>query len=152
MHAINNFLQRPVCDKALVRSAAADVVQLLGNCREEMEHHLDPRNGWLSLDVINMIGASLAEPFHVEEASLASACWSEECRKNDVLGCFCNWNNVRWTVLLPRLDDNGVLLEFVRLNSCVGELLHQGRAACSSHEPLLQSGKKQYGQVSMHVV
>ena len=57
MHAMNNYLGGPYVSKEACRAAAAQVVHRLG-AEEDVHEHLHPHTGFLSIDVINLLGAS----------------------------------------------------------------------------------------------
>ena len=60
-----------------------------------MSNHLDPRTGWLSIDVINVLGqANLG--LHVEAARVRCL---EDLRGEEDRAALANWNNRHWTVL-----------------------------------------------------
>ncbi len=62
MHALNNLLGGPYVSQDACCRAAQEVCRRLsqvGGDAEDRDHHLDPDTGWLSIDVINMLGASL---------------------------------------------------------------------------------------------
>ena len=101
MHAINNFLGGPYCTRADCRSACSQVVvglsQAAGGDVEASARHLDPETGWLSIDVINVLGQGQLG-IHVEEHSMSLDAFMDQ---GDV-GAFVNWNNQHWTVLVGR--------------------------------------------------
>ena len=63
MHALNNYLQGPYVTKDACRTAAdivsANLSQVGGGDAEDSGRHLHPETGWLSIDVINVLGATL---------------------------------------------------------------------------------------------
>ena len=78
MHALNNYLGGPYVNQDDCRRAARRVVSMpvaagsrdaesLGDA-EELQEHIDLRIGFLSIEVINVVGAGLLG-LHVEEAS-----------------------------------------------------------------------------------
>ena len=99
MHAINNFLGGPYCTRADCRSACSQVVtalsQALGGDAEASAPHLDPETGWLSIDVINVMGAGQLG-IHVEGDSMSLDAFLAQ---GDV-AAFVNWNNQHWTLLV----------------------------------------------------
>ena len=68
MHAINNYLGGPYASQEACRTAAKAVCARLG--QEELEDHLDFHTGWLSIDVINALGASNCG-IHLDETATA---------------------------------------------------------------------------------
>lgn len=101
MHAINNFLGGPYCTREDCRSASSQVVaalsEALGGDVEAQAQHLDPETGWLSVDVINVLGAGQLG-IHVEGDSMSLDAFVGQ---GDV-DAFVNWNNQHWTVLVGR--------------------------------------------------
>ncbi len=69
MHALNNFLCGPYVTPDACRRACSQVVAALseagGGRAEDSSQHLDPESGWLSIDVINVLGQGLFG-LHVE--------------------------------------------------------------------------------------
>ena len=63
MHALNNLLGGPYVSQADCRSAALEVRRRLTQAGagdvEDLAQHLNPETGWLSIDVINVLGAGL---------------------------------------------------------------------------------------------
>ena len=62
MHALNNLLGGPYVTQDDCRRACGEVCRRLsevGGGREDRRQHLDPDTGWLSIDVINILGAGL---------------------------------------------------------------------------------------------
>ena len=101
MHSLNNFLGGPYCTRADCRSACSQVVEALsqavGGDVEASAQHLDPETGWLSIDVINVLGAGQLG-IHVEGGSMSLDAFLAQ---GDV-DAFVNWNNQHWTVLVGR--------------------------------------------------
>ena len=93
MHALNNLLRGDYVDKDACTRAAVQVRRALGGAVLESDH-LDPQSGFLSIDVINLLGSAHLG-IHVEETPTA---W-------DILRYCCgaraliNWNQTHWTVL-----------------------------------------------------
>ena len=98
MHALNNYLGGPYITRdACVRAARQvvfDLSQVGGGDVEDQGNHLHPVTGWLSVQVINVLGASLLG-VHVEERATT---W-EELRRAAPCAALVNWNNSHWTVL-----------------------------------------------------
>ena len=62
---------------------------------EPISNHLDPLTGWLSIDVINVLGqANLG--LHVEAARVS---WPDGLRRQQDGAALVNWNKRHWTVL-----------------------------------------------------
>ena len=101
MHALNNYLGGPyVTQDACVRACSLLVAAL----PEDSSDHLDQQSGWLSIDVINVLGSTLG--FHVEEKSLSI----DEFVALGNGAALLNWNNNHWTVLIS--------------HSCTGPWIH----------------------------
>ena len=66
MHALNNFCGGPFVDKRSCEAAARQVRDKLGGA-EPLSTHLSPDSGYLSIDVINLLGSANLG-LHVEEA------------------------------------------------------------------------------------
>ena len=80
-------------DKDACKRAAVRVSSRLGGADLESDH-LHPQTGYLSIDVINLLGvANLG--IHVEERPTA---W-EELRQCQGARALINWNKTHWTVL-----------------------------------------------------
>ena len=93
MHALNNLLRGRFVDDEACRRAARRVRDSLGGADLETAH-MDPETGFLSIDVINLLGrANLG--IHVDETPTA---WEvlRNCRGARAL---INWNQHHWTVL-----------------------------------------------------
>ena len=62
LHVLNNFLRGPYITREDCRLAAKIVVGELhvlgGGYEESLSNHLDTTSGWLSADVINVLGAA----------------------------------------------------------------------------------------------
>ena len=80
-------------DKASCRAAARQVRDSLGGAVLESDH-LDPQTGYLSIDVINLLGSANLG-IHVEEAPTE---W-EVLRQCQGARALINWNQSHWTVL-----------------------------------------------------
>ena len=93
MHALNNLLRGPMVDKEACRLAARRVRDSLGGADLESAH-LDPQTGFLSIDVINLLGSANLG-IHVEETPTA---W-EVLRHCHGARALINWNQSHWTVL-----------------------------------------------------
>ena len=93
MHALNNLLGGPMVNQDACRVAARNVCDSLGGA-DSVCAHLDPYNGFLSIDVINLLG-SANFGIHVEENPTA---W-EVLRQSHGARALINWNQTHWTVL-----------------------------------------------------
>ena len=93
MHALNNYYGGHYVAQQDCRSAATQVVARLGRA-DAVEDILDSVTGFLSIDVINIIGTALLN-IHVEgnEISLADLCAVQDGAAP------VNWSNKHWTVL-----------------------------------------------------
>ena len=98
MHALNNYMLGPFVKQDDCRRAAQQIVERLSDIRagdeEPLASHLDPNTGWLSVDVINVLGqANLG--IHVESTRVP---WPDLRNQQDV-AALVNWNQRHWTVL-----------------------------------------------------
>ena len=149
MHALNNFMGGPYIDRDNCRRAAARVVTELSEVhdgdRENIGNHLHPESGWLSIDVMNMLGRALLG-IHVGEADCPLA---ELCEATDAQA-FVNWNQQHWTVLRRGGSRGG----WVHLNSQPGRAVHLGRHEVTQAEimVLLAHIQDACGGVTLHRV
>ena len=91
MHVLNNLLQGPYVTQDACRLAANNVVRLNG---DSLSNHLDLASGFLSIDVINVFGASVLG-LHIEATSVD---WQE--LQSEVEGkAIVNCNSQHWTVV-----------------------------------------------------
>ena len=150
MHALNHFLggpyvTKPDC-KAAARQIAEQLSQVAGGDREDLAQHLHPDTGWLSIDVINRLGSTRPEPFHVDEASVP---W-EVLQHVGSCAALVNWSNQHWT-LLERDAEAGM---WRHTNSFLGPGLRHGRrtdlASPKIVQDLLDEIVAQCGSVSLH--
>ena len=93
MHALNNLLRGPMVNKEACRLAAQRVRESFAGAEVESAH-LDPETGFLSIDVINLLGSANLG-IHVEETPTA---W-EVFRHCHGARALINWNQRHWTVL-----------------------------------------------------
>ena len=97
MHALNNYLQGPHVTRNACRAAAAivstNLSQAGGGDAEDYGCHLHPETGWLSIDVINVLGATLG--IEVEGAPMTVTSLLQGCE----VDCLVNCNNKHRTVL-----------------------------------------------------
>jgi uncharacterized membrane protein len=100
MHALNNYcLNGRLVQQQDCRDAARLVASRLTDARagdvEPISNHLDPLTGWLSIDVINVLGqANLG--LHVEAARVS---WPDALWRQQDGAALVNWNKRHWTVL-----------------------------------------------------
>ena len=112
--------------------------------REDRQHHHDPCTGFLSIDVINILGASLLG-LHVE----GDAVPLPTLRAEPEGAALVNWNGRHWTVL-QREAESGA---WRHTNSIVGKSARHGRCACSSAaelENILAEIHAEAGGVTLH--
>ena len=93
MHALNNLLRGPMVTKEACKLAAQRVRESFAGADVESAH-LDPETGFLSIDVINLLGSANLG-IHVEETPTA---W-EVFRHCHGARALINWNQRHWTVL-----------------------------------------------------
>ena len=168
MHALNNYLGGPYVDQDACRRAARAVVTALsgaGNgdvCRraaraevtalsgagdgdaESLGNHIDPATGFLSIDVINVLGAGVLG-IHVEGDAV---CWAS-LQTVEGGAALVNWNNQHWTVLQTE-PCSGV---WIHTNSICRGGPHHGRVRCDSVEDvehILKRIEHDYGGVALH--
>ena len=93
MHALNNLLHGPLVDKDACQCAAQLVrAELRG--RDSESQHLHPEAGFLSIDVINLLGAANLG-IHVDETPIM---W-DVLRQCNGARALINWNQSHWTIL-----------------------------------------------------
>ena len=100
MHALNNCcLNGHLVRQQDCRDAARLVVRRLTGAHagdaDSICNHLDPLTGWLSIDVINVLGQANVG-LHVEAARVS---WSDVLRRQQDGAALVNWNKRHWTVL-----------------------------------------------------
>ena len=122
MHALNNLLRGPMVNKEACRLAARRVRDGLGGADLESAH-LDPQTGFLSIDVINLLGSANLG-IHVEETPTA---WEvfKHCHGARAL---INWNQSHWTVLEAWPPDAPTHWRHTNSIEQVGRGLRFGRA------------------------
>ena len=148
LHALNHYLggayvTQDACRRAAVRAVAA-LSQIGGGDREPMAHHLDPDTGFLSIDVINILGESVLG-LHVEGSATPWAALQAE----QGAAALVNWHNQHWTVLqcTPQSDI------WVHTNSILGDAPRHGRTECptgSEVATLLAEIQREVGAVTLH--
>ena len=98
MHALNNFQGGPYVTRTDCRRAAVLAVRELSEMgigdAEDIGGHLDKETGYLSIDVINILGCSLLG-IHVAGEAVS---W-RELQESPGLGALVNCNNMHWTAL-----------------------------------------------------
>ena len=148
MHALNNFRGGPFVSKddciAAARQVVADLSQVAEGDQEDFARHLDRSTGWLSIDVINRLGAANLN-VHVDGASVL---W-EDLQQEEHAAALVNWNNAHWTVLRA----GGGLGAWTHMNSVLGDELCDGlrtRLDPSDVQRLLREIAAQRGGVSLH--
>ena len=122
MHALNNLLRGPMVDKEACRLAARRVRDGLGGADLESAH-LDPQTGFLSIDVINLLGSANLG-IHVEETPTA---W-EVLRHCHGARALINWNQSHWTVLEAWPPDAPTRWRHTNSIERVSSSLRHGRA------------------------
>ena len=147
MHALNNYLQGPYVTRTACRTAAAivstNLSQVGGSDAEDYARHLHPETGWLSIDVINVLGATLG--IEVEGTPMTAISLLQGCE----VDCLMNCNNQHWTVLQQR-GGNG---PWLHTDSIAGSSPHSGRAQIERpHQlrELLAGLQVRYGRCSLH--
>jgi hypothetical protein len=148
MHALNNYLGGPYAARDACRRAATRVVAALSQAgvgdSENMRNHLDPVTGFLSIDVINVLGAGNLG-IHVE----GDAIYWQNLQADPDGAALVNWNNRHWAVL-KRESDSGV---WVHINSILGDDQRHGRAICREPgdvESILAEIRQEVGGVALH--
>ena len=116
MHALNNYLGGPYVTRDACRRAADCVVASLSQVDagevEDLAEHLHLATGFLSIDVINVLGAGLLGI----QVDVAATPW-EMLETHVQEGALINWNNSHWTALRRKL--HGTI--WVHSNSVQGE-------------------------------
>ena len=120
MHALNNYCGGPYVTRHDCRSAALQVVNRL-RCADAREEHLDSQSGFLSIDVINILGAAILG-IHVNEGDTS---WST-LRADPSGAALINWGNTHWTVL-QRGPVGAAQKRWRHTNSIRGNRLSDGR-------------------------
>jgi len=151
MHAVNNFLKGAYVDEENCRLACSQVVVSLseaaGGDAEDSSHHLDQESGWLSIDVINVLGQGLFG-FHVQGHSVSL----DEFVARGEEAALVNWNNQHWTVL----KCNSRTGLWSHINSIVeGDESFHGRVTTpekSVISVILTDIQKRCGGVSLHCI
>jgi len=133
MHALNNYLGGPYVAQRACKLAAKRVVAILTGAglrdaeslddAKELRAHIDPLTGFLSVQVINVLGSSTLG-LHVEEASTS---W-EHLQTGRGAAALVNWNNQHWTVLQAEPGDRA----WVHSSSICGNGPHRDRVKCST--------------------
>ena len=152
MHALNNYcLKGRVVHQQDCRDAARLVAErltdrLAGDI-EPISNHLNTLTGWLSIDVINVLGqANLG--LHVDAASVS---WHDDMQYQQDGAALLNWNNQHWTVLQRDPSGDG----WMHTNSIEGDELHHRRRRHLSEtevEKVLQNVRRAAGAVALHPI
>ena len=146
MHALNNYRLGPWITKQHCREAASMVARLLGG-GSRFSEHLHSLTGWLSIDVLNVLG-DVGLPkrgLGLQVAPVAGETWREG---GDAM---VNWNNQHWTVL--QCDPSGA--GWMHTNSIEGPGLAQGRRRHLSEadvDALPEAIRAQSGDVALHAL
>ena len=151
MHALNNYLKGPFVTPEACRLACAQVVdafsQVSGGDTEDSTQHLDPESGWLSIDVINVLGAAHLG-IHVEADSI----FLDVFLGQRAGAALVNWNNNHWTVLESR-SENG---PWIHTNSIFGGTQsYHGRSEVSERsdvDKIFGDGCRHFGDYSIHCI
>ena len=151
MHSLNNFLGGPYVTQDACRRACSQVVSALsevaGGRRESSHLHLHPQSGWLSIDVINVIGSGLLG-LHVEADSVSF----DSLALQNGADVFVNCNNQHWTVLTRQPNGRS----WVHVNSIYeGDRRFHGRTETTHVEEVAQilaDIHDHYGGYSLHRV
>ena len=148
MHALNNFLGGPYVTENACRNAVRSLVSRLseapGGDEEDAAAHLDPNTGFLSIDVMNVLGVGVLG-LHVEGAAVS---W-EDLQIERPGAAMVNWNNNHWTVI----GRNQCGDDWVHTNSIVGLAPHMGRKTGLSPKvvaEILTEICRDGGAVSLH--
>ena len=153
MHALNNLLGGPYVTKdacgLAARRVANELSQVGGADQETISLHLHPGTGWLSIDVINVLGASTLG-VHVEGSEHPLALLKDA---DGAAAFLVNCNQQHWTVL-QRAHTDGA---WVHTNSIITELhlSFHGRRRFPTWVDLLHlmaDLKQYYGDVTLQQV
>ncbi len=150
MHALNNFLGGSFVDKDACRAAAGQLVRRhRGTGAVTLQDHLHTSTGWLSVDVMNILGAGQLG-IHIDESPTD---WAELLRGPHA-AVLVNWNQAHWTVLQPW--PRGVAPTHWRHTNSVtaGHGLRNGRGEYQHYEveAVLQEIREASGGVTLHRV
>ena len=124
MHALNNFLLNGrMVEQQDCRDAARLVCSQLSQAgeghEEPISNHIDLATGWLSIDVINVLGrANLG--LHVEPRGLSCL---DDLRRRQCSAALLNWNQQHWSVLQRDPSGEG----WMHTNTIEGLALSHGR-------------------------
>ena len=116
------YVTEDACRRA-VRRVVVALSQVGVGDDEDMSVHLDPASGFLSIDVINVLGAG-ALGIHVEGDAVP---WAS-LQGLPSGAALVNWNNRHWTVLQRRHADDADG-GWVHTNSILGDARRHGRRA-----------------------
>ena len=152
MHALNNYcLNGRLVQQQDCRDAACLVAgRLTDACAGDVEpisNHLDPITGWLSIDVINVLGqANLG--LHVEGGRVS---WPDGLRRQQDGAALVNWNQQHWTVLQRDPSGDG----WMHTNSIEGVGPRYGRRRRLSEEAVqevLEDIRRYAGGLALHAI
>ena len=114
---------------------------------EPISNHLDPHTGWLSIDVINVLGqANLG--LHVEAVR---ASFPDGLRRQQFGAALVNWSQRHWTVLQRDPSGDG----WMHTNSIEGVAPRYGRKRRLSDEAVqevLEDIRRDAGGVALHAI
>ena len=147
-HALNNLLGGPYVTEQSCRDAVRNVVRNLSmqdDHQEDEREHLHPDSGWLSIDVMNMLGAAHLG-IHTDEDAVQWQVLQEE----DGARAVVNWNKQHWTALWQQPGGS-----WVHANSIGGAEQYHGRRAnltVAGVTSLLDGIERAEGGVALHRV
>ncbi len=114
---------------------------------EPISNHLNPQTGWLSMDVINVLG-QVNIGLHVEAARVS---WHDGLRGQQNGAASVNWNNRHWTVVQRDPSGDG----WMHTNSIEGVGPMYGRMrrlSDKSVQQLLEDTRWNAGDVALHAI
>ena len=149
MYALNNYLRGPYVTCEDCRTAARAILDDLatsgGGYQEMLSNHIDLQSGWLSVDVINAVGAANFN-LHIEERPRSFDAFDS----NGHRAALINWNSQHWT-LLERASRSDTWLH---TNSILGDGFRHGSRECSAEEVrrIVDEICEVYGSAALHSV
>ena len=147
MHAINNYLGGP---KVTTRDCRRAYEKLSSRGTEDQRQHLQMKSGWMSIELINVLGAGLLG-FQVEKSHTSL----NEFISNGRAAALVNWNNQHWTVLSseafngPWIHINSVLEPNESTKSYYGRVETADKSTVAR---ILDEIQEDYGAVSLHCI
>ena len=142
-------MTQDACRRA-ARLVVSDLFDLGGGFVEDPSRHLHPDTGWLSVDVLNVLGAANYNlHVHGGRSSLDDVVYHR------APAAFLNWNGAHWTVLEYYAGEEGESDVWVHTNSVAGPHGRHGRTMYfeKAHvRGLLEEIQAAAGDVSVHVV